>query len=334
MEKSKGRIYVAINMTKVVNNDRTFETIKYIGPKVCMLTASSKGFLGYQANVQTGILPWAGHYGGADLHMERELNPVRLYQYTMWQDQQAHLNFHQENFARFFELCVSCSWIMVAGPWEPVYEVVSARMLPILGKSELLRPMPDIAASSYRATLDANQRSVAITEYTVKADRRKAFEQGVTETVQTIAKSPGFLGFMLLRPIAINPLGSLMLDPESAMEALETIGANPPADPKPLFASEQANPSPPEYLLHTEWETPEYAQSGLEKVLVNHESRMLHMQHVMPHLIRGPYTVLYKPMMEDPAWREGLAQVHLATHPSRPSARPPTGTGRRGSRRR
>jgi sulfur oxygenase/reductase len=87
---------------------------------------------------------------------------------------------------------------------------------------------------------------------------------------------------------------------------LETLGANPPSRPEPLFESRQAAPSPPEYLVHSEWETPELAQQGLGLVFVNHEIRTLHNQGVLPHLIRGPYVMLFNPMMEEPSWRRRL----------------------------
>ncbi len=35
-----------------------------VGPKVCITTATHPGFVGFQANVLTGILPLAGRYGG------------------------------------------------------------------------------------------------------------------------------------------------------------------------------------------------------------------------------------------------------------------------------
>jgi len=42
--------------------------------------------------------------------------------------------------------------------------------------------------------------------------------------------------------------------------ALQTLGANPPKDPKPLFKTPDAFPSPPEYLIHSEWDAAEMAQ--------------------------------------------------------------------------
>ena len=47
-------------------------------------------------------------------------------------------------------------------------------------------------------------------------------------------------------------------------------------------------PSPPEYLIHTEWETAEMAQLGFAKVLVNHEIRQIYDKGLMAHLMKGP----------------------------------------------
>ena len=60
-----------------------------------------------------------------------------------------------------------------------------------------------------------------------------------------------------------------MLDPTSMGEALQTLGANPPKNPEPLFKTPEAMPSPPEYLIHTEWDAVEVARLGFAKVLVN-----------------------------------------------------------------
>ena len=110
-------------------------------------------------------------------------------------------------------------------------------------------------------------------------------------------------GMHAVKQIGVCALGSFMLDPKSTGEALMTLGANPPEDPKPLFATPEANPSPPEYLFHTEWDSPELAQLGFAKVLVNHRIRKIHDDGVMAHLIRGPYIMFFQPMMEEPGWR-------------------------------
>ena len=77
-------IYLALNMSKVVNSEESFNLMHKVGPRVCITTATHPGFVGFMANIQTGILPLAGRYGGGSIHMEKTLNPVRNYQYTMW----------------------------------------------------------------------------------------------------------------------------------------------------------------------------------------------------------------------------------------------------------
>jgi sulfur oxygenase/reductase len=121
-------IYLALNMSKVVNSEESFELMHKVGPRVCITTATHPGFVGFMANIQTGILPLAGRYGGGSIHMEKELNPVRNYQYTMWKHWKDHDEFHEQQFNRIFELCTNCLEMVVEGPWEPVYAVVKAKM--------------------------------------------------------------------------------------------------------------------------------------------------------------------------------------------------------------
>ena len=100
-------IYLALNMSKVANNENSFRLMHRVGPRVCITTATHPGFVGFQANIQTGILPLAGRYGGGKVHMEKELNPIRNYQYTMWKRWEDHDDFHVQQFDRVFELCGS-----------------------------------------------------------------------------------------------------------------------------------------------------------------------------------------------------------------------------------
>jgi len=73
----KSPIYIAINMSKVVNSPESFAQMHQVGPRVCITTASHPGFVGFQANYQTGVLPLAGRYGGSAVDMLQTLNPIR-----------------------------------------------------------------------------------------------------------------------------------------------------------------------------------------------------------------------------------------------------------------
>ena len=126
------------------------------------------------------------------------------------------------------------------------------------------------------------------------------------DTLEALSDSTGFLGYMVLKQMGVCALGSLMLDPESMAQALMTLGANPPDNPRPAFATPDARPTPPDYLVHTEWDSPELAKLGFAKVLVNHRIRKIHDDGVMAHLIKGPYIKFFRPMMEEPGWRDHL----------------------------
>lgn len=299
-------IYLALNMSKVANNEESFRLMHRVGPRVCITTASHPGFVGFQANIQTGILPLAGRYGGGKVHMEKELNPIRNYQYTMWKRWEDHDEFHAQQFDRIFELCGSCLGMVIEGPWEPVYRIVKARMAPIRSMGQIVDLAGDIQQKKEFIRFATPRRCVAIAEHTVKPGQETAFEQGAIATMEALSDSTGFLGYMILKQIGVCALGSFMMDPKSMAESLETLGANPPKNPKPLFKTPEALPSPPEYLIHSEWDAAEMAQLGFAKVLVNHRIRKIHDDGVMAHLIRGPYIMFFQPMMEEPGWRSML----------------------------
>jgi sulfur oxygenase/reductase len=235
--------------------------------------------------------------------MEKELNPIRNYQYTMWKKWEDHDDFHQKEFNRIFELCGSCLGMVIEGPWEPVYRVVKAKMPPVRSMGQITDLGMDLQQRKEFVRFATPGRCVAIAEHTVMPDKEKEFEKGAIETMEALSGATGFLGYMVLKQIGVCALGSFMLDPQSMGESLQTLGANPPKNPKPLFKTPDAMPSPPEYLIHSEWDASELAQLGFAKVLVNYQIRKIHDEGVMAHLIRGPYIMFFQPMMEEPGWR-------------------------------
>ena len=197
--------------------------------------------------------------------------------------------------------------MVIEGPWEPVYRIVKAKMPPVRSMGQITELGADMQQRKEFIRFATPMRCVAMAEHTVKPGAEKAFEQGAITTMEALSDSTGFLGYMILKQIGVCALGSFMLDPKSMGESLETLGANPPKDAKPLFKTPAAMPSPPEYLIHTEWDAVEMAQLGFAKVLVNHRIRKIHDDGVMAHLIRGPYIMFFRPMMEEPGWRSMIS---------------------------
>lgn len=293
----KTTMAIAINKSKVVNDPSSMKLMMEIGPKVCVTTASHPGFLGYENSLQMGVLPLAGRYGGAKIHMEKDLNPIGMFQYTFWKSWQDHEDFHQKEFDRIYELCGHCLSMVVEGPWEPLYEIIAAKMP---------SPSGEMMAQATRS-FASPERVVVVAEHSVRPGKEREFEKGVSQVLEMIAQSPGFLGYMVLKEIGVSALGSFQLVPGALMEALQSLGAHPPKSKKGNFLPQEAVAKPAEYIVHTEWESPDLAQGGLAKVLVNHEIREAHNEKVLAHVLRGPYIMFFRPLMEDPSWRKQLA---------------------------
>lgn len=294
---------IACSMARITNTPESFATMQSIGPKVCITTADSEGFLGFQSSIQTGILPLSGRWGGGSLHIEKELNPIREIQYTMWESWEIHEEFHEKKFERFFELCGHCLSMVVEGPWEPVYEVVKGHMPPIRGMGQIAGLAADLKREEEFVRFVTPQRCVAFVEHTVLPGREQDFEKGAVETMEAMSDSPGFLGYMILRQIGICAMGSFMFDPESMALARQTLGAHPPPNPKPQFRTPDVKPNPAEYVIHSEWEAVEMARMGFGRTLVNRKIRKIHDDGVMAHLAKGPYVGFFQPIMEEETWR-------------------------------
>jgi len=261
----KEGVVIAINKSKISNCPESFQLMEEVGPKVCITTANHPGFLGFLGLVQMGAHAVGGRYGAAQLDMQERLDPLRLYQYTVWESAEAHEEMHYQNFDNIFELCSRCLKMVVEGPWEPLFEVQKVDLPPLVGMTD------------------------------------------VPETMEFLKENvPGLVGWMLLKPIGVSAIGSFQLAPEQAIQAVSTLGSNPPeyrTNYGDTWKADRIPPIPPEkptnYVVHMEWESPEAAQSGLAMAFTSPALRKIHNPGVLAHVIKGPYYSLFGPMMEE-----------------------------------
>jgi len=303
---------IAINISKVVNRPESFSTMQKVGPKVCITTAKHPGFLGFEQLIQTGIHPMAGRFGGGALDMRQTLNPIGMFQYTVWKDVKSHEEMHYEHFDTIYELCGSCLSMVIEGPWEPLYEITDSDLPPVISISDVPKamgesfskkePVPKIALAS--------QRSIVVGDHWVMDGHENEFEKGAVKTLKWLNENaPGMIGWMLLKQIGVSAIGSFQLDPEGVTKA--TLGANPPAyntnyGNKPFEKPPIPPQTPTQYYVHMEWESDEHAHQGIGKALVNYELLQIHNKGVLAHLDRGPYYMLFNAMMEEGTWRKSL----------------------------
>lgn len=303
---------IAINMSKVSNTQSSFDTMMKVGPKVCITTASHPGFLGFEQLIQTGIHPMAGRYGGGAVDMRETLNPIGMYQYTVWKDVLSHEEMHHDNFNEIYELCGSCLDMVIEGPWEPYFEIVKSDLPQIMGMTDIPQamgsafakqePVPKVALSS--------QRSVVVGDHWIMHGHENDFESGAAETMEWMkANVPGMIGWAIFKQFGVSAIGSFQLDPKGMLKA--TNGANPPEYATNYGSKIHDKPpippqTPTQYLVHMEWESPEHAHMGLGHALVDYELRKIHNEGVLRHLDRGPYYSFFAPMMEQGLWRRHL----------------------------
>ncbi len=314
---------LAINKAAIVNDPSSFEKMSHIGPKVCLTTANEPGFLGFHAFIQTGVHPLGGRYGAAQVItadslqavMESptnlKLNPLNLWQYTVWEDAESHERMHYEQYDRIFELCAGCLDMVVEGPSEPVYTIVEADMPPLVGMTDVPRVMGTAFAQQEpppKVRL-AMQRLVALGEPHVQEGKEQAFLEGAVETLEKLKESaPGMIGWMILEKQGEAALSTFQLEPPAFWESLQTLGANPPKSRRTNygeFGKDYQGPpipigGPREYVVHMEWESPDTLTFGLALTGVNPELRKIHDEGVLAHLARlPPYYRVFAPAMED-----------------------------------
>lgn len=308
---------IAINQTRVANRPDTYETMMKVGPKVCITTASHPGFLGFEQLLQIGVHPMAGRFGGAEMDMSKSeypLNPMGMYQYTVWKDVHSHEEMHHDNFNEIYELCGHCLDMVIEGPWEPYYEVVASDLPTLTAMTDVpadlggafakQEPVPKVALTA--------QRVVVVGDHWVMHGHEADFEQGAQKTLEWFKENvPGMVGWMIMKQFGVSAIGSFQLDPEGMLKA--TLGANPP--PYNTNYGDKVHDTPPippqtpvQYLVHMEWQDVDRAHMGLAHAMLDYECRQLHNKGVLQHLDRGPYYQVFAPMMEQGQWRKHLVK--------------------------
>ncbi len=315
--------YIAINQAAIRNSEETFQKLFQVGPKVCITTANHPGFLGFHALLQVGAHSLAGRFGGARMlaapSLEAiqesitnlELNPLHLWQYTVWETAEAHEEMHYQNFDRIFELCVACLSEIVEGPYEPVYLVKEADMPKLTDFTDVPRDMMISAAKQEPPPKVRlfNKRIIVVGIHKVKEGHEEEFVKGAVEVLQHLKeRAPGMIGWMILEKVGESAYGPLQFAPKQFWEALGSLGANPPKERVTIYGEygkDFTGPpgpvgTPREYLVHMEWSSIEAAQFGIALAGVNPFLRKLHDEKVMVHLSYiPPYYKVFIPLMED-----------------------------------
>ena len=107
-------LYVAINRVLVRNDPGLMRMMKEASAKMCLATALTPGFRGFDLLAQTGTCPM-GMRWAASSDMRAELSHVWIDQFTYWESWQAHEDFHETFEDVVVDSCAKCGGMLLDG---------------------------------------------------------------------------------------------------------------------------------------------------------------------------------------------------------------------------
>ncbi len=133
----KSPLYVAINRVLVKNDPNLMSMMKQASSKMCLTTALTPGFKGFDLMKQRGACPM-GMRWGASTDMGENLSHIWIDQFTYWDSWEAHENFHETFEDVVVDTCARCGEVLLEGPEEPVFRVVHSELPKLISMNQWL----------------------------------------------------------------------------------------------------------------------------------------------------------------------------------------------------
>ena len=130
-------LYVAINRVLVKNDPGLMRMMKQASARMCLATALTPGFKGFDLMRQLGTCPM-GMRWAASSDMGAELSHIWIDQFTYWESWEAHEDFHETFEDVVVESCAKCGEVLLDGPEEPVYRIVKSDLPKLISKNQML----------------------------------------------------------------------------------------------------------------------------------------------------------------------------------------------------
>lgn len=295
-------LIVAVNRVLVKNDPQLMRMMREVGSKMCLATALTPGFRGYDLMRQVGACPM-GLRWGAHSDMGGELSHAWVDQFTWWDSIAAHESFH-ENFEDIVVMaCAGCGQVMLDGPEELIYRVVKADLPRLVSKNQMLKLGFERNGDTRGFAMDSGETVQVLARHAVRPGKEATFEEGEAETMELLRTSPGMIGYVILKRIGVSTLGSAHATVASIMEDMKSASGQKlvrTAEPWEGYAL------PAEYLLLVEWESLQDAQRGMPHVNTRPELLHVHGPKVLDNCLRVPSVNLMSSMQAEHGFRDVL----------------------------
>jgi len=293
-------LYVAINRVLVRNDPNLMGMMKRASSKMCLATALTPGFRGFDLLRQRGACPM-GMRWDASTDMGESLSHVWIDQITYWDSWQAHENFHETFEDVVVQTCAQCGDVLLDGPEEPVYRVVHSDLPVLVSLNQKMKK--DAAGNGEHYAVDSGQTVMVLAEHIIRPGKEAEFEAGEIETLDKLKETNGMIGYQILKRIGFSCLGSMHATVESMMEDMKDSSGS-----KLKRAAEvwEGYTVPARYLVLVEWESLCAAQGGMPHVNVKPELLYIHGRKVLDNCLKMPSLRLSDSMFREQTHREVL----------------------------
>lgn len=297
----KSPLYVAINRVLVENNPNLMRMMRQASSEMCLATALTPGFRGFDLMRQTGSCPM-GMRWGASTDMAQDLSHIWIDQFTYWDSLEAHEDFHETFEDVVVAACDKCGNVLLDGPEEPVYRIV---------KSHLPRPVSQTQFEQARAAgldlsglaIDSGETVTVLASHTVRPGKEAVFEEGEIRTMEMLRETNGMLGYQIMKRIGISTLGSGHATVESIMERMKDTPGSRLQRTAEVW---EGYTIPAEYLVMVEWDSLAAAQRGMPHVNVKPQILFEHGPKVFNNCVRMPTVRMAMSMFAEPTYRDIL----------------------------
>ena len=296
----KSPLYVAINRVLVNNDPDLMSMMKQASSKMCLATALTPGFKGFDLMKQIGACPM-GMRWGASSDMGDRLSHIWIDQFTYWESWEAHENFHETFEDVVVDTCAKCGDVLLEGPEEPIYRVVYSDLPKLISMNQWLRR--SAAGESDGYAVDSGKTVTVMALHKVRPGQEEEFEAGETATMGKLKESTGMVGYQILKRIGLSTIGSGHATVESLLEKLKNSTGCKLQRTADVW---EGYTVPAEYLVMVEWESLHDAQGGMPHVNVKPELLFIHGPKVLNNCLHMPNVRLADSMFREQTYREIL----------------------------
>ncbi len=298
----KSPLYVAINRVLVQNDPNLMRMMKQASAKMCLATALTPGFKGFDLMKQVGSCPM-GMRWAASSDMRNELSHIWIDQITYWDSWEAHENFHETFEDVVVDSCEKCGNVLLDGPEEPVYRIIKSELPKLVSRNQFMKRGFENDGDTSGYAINSETTVTVMASHIVRPGKEAEFEEAEVQVMEMLRETSGVVGYQILKRIGLSSLGSGHVTVESLMEDMKDSSGS-----KLKRAAEvwEGYTIPAQYLVMVEFETLNAAQMGMPHVNVKPEILFVHGTKVFNNCIQMPSVYISDPMFTEHTYREVL----------------------------